>query len=163
MKLIEYFRQITNESRWNEVSEQLLNGKLMTPHFISDFHLYWIEHGHSIREQINNDNKVLDLLTSILPPYEGSDVLLYRGENIDRLNGDNVGFCWTPRFQTAKMFARGLNSVGSGGILLECLCKADWIIAGPHPHSQYLGEHEYTVNPKELDGIRRVEEFAPLT
>ena len=46
---------------------------------------------------------------------------LYRGENIDRFEAGRIGTAWTDKEETAIMFARGLNAVGKGGMVLQDL------------------------------------------
>lgn len=51
------------------------------------------------------------------------------------------------------MFGRGLNAVHPGGVLLSAFAPPSAIIAEPNAHSRYLGEDEFTVDPKMLTDI----------
>jgi hypothetical protein len=117
--------------------------------------------GHDIRSQIDDDILLGRLLRHVLPKYTGENIILYRGENLDRWKERSIGFSWTKSRDTASMFGSGLNAVGGGGVLLSCKCKADWIIASPNEHSIYLDEYEYTVDPSQISGITVLEVYDP--
>lgn len=158
----EYFEEITSKKAWNEEADTLLKKNDFTEEFVAAFHANWTVSGHRIREQINNDKKLTKLLQHIFPVYAGEGKTLFRGENKERLEKENIGFCWTTNKEAAAMFARGLNSIKSGGLLLKCDCKPEWIIIGPSNHSEYLGESEYTVNPGLVTGVQVLFEYEPV-
>lgn len=159
--MIKEFRTITREERWQSEAEVILGEKQFSPVFIKDFHTHWIESAHRIRSQVGDDIQLSRMLWRILPKYTGGDLVLYRGENVNRWNEKSVGFCWSTSVEVARVFGRGLNAVDNGGLLLSCNCKADWIISGPNDHSEYLGESEFAVDPQMLSGADIVEEYEP--
>lgn len=114
---------------------------------IEDFGTYWVEAGHHIRAQIDDDLIVLRLLRHLLPQYKGQAIELFRGENRARWESKAVGLAWTPNQKTARMFGSGLNAVGSGGVLLCAWFEPEAIVAGPNAHSTYLDEDQFTVDP----------------
>ena len=162
MGMSEYFEEMTNRKAWIEEVDNLLEKKGFSKEFVMAFHTNWTVRAHRIREQISNDKKLSMLLQHIFPVYAGEGKILYRGENKKRWGKGNIGFCWTTDKEIAVMFARGLNSINTGGLLLECDCKPEWIIIGPSDHSNYLGESEYTVNPELVTGIKVLLEYDPL-
>jgi len=162
MSMSEYFEKITNNKAWNEEADVLLEKNTFSKEFIIEFHTNWTVRGHRIREQINNDRKLSMLLQHIFPAYTGEEKILFRGENKERWKKENVGFCWTTNKETAAVFARGLNAINSGGLLLKCNCKPEWIIIGPSNHSNYLGESEYTVAPESIKNINVLFEYEPV-
>lgn len=125
------------------------------------FHLIWIEKGHFIRNQLKNDAQLLSLLRGLLPTYTGEGQKLYRGENLARFEAGEIGFSWTTKKDKAIQFASGLNSYKYGGILLEAYAPAQAILAGLHPHSVYLGEHEVTTDVSMMRQLKEVERFKP--
>ena len=129
-----------------------------------DAHTFWTEYGHRIRERINDDAKLEALLKIILPQYNGDSVTIFRGENKKRYENSRIGFCWTSDIDTARMFARGLNSYRFGGVLLRHTFHPDQIIAGPSPHSFYLGENEFTIAPSSLkqNSVELLESYPPI-
>ncbi len=128
------------------------------------FHTKWHESHHLLRELIDDDDLFVDVAKAWLPPYHGPTLTLYRGENIDRLSVGKIGSGWSDQEETAAMFARGLNAVGSGGALLRTHAPAAAIVAGPSDHSaNWLREREFTVDPRMLGQIEQIRLFAPAS
>lgn len=152
-------REITSAAAWRGVVESFLSGPAVLSFGLEDFGVYWIESGHRIREQVGDDRLLTLFLRAVLPPYTGSSITLFRGENHDRFSAGLVGFSWTPDSNVASMFAQGLNAVGSGGILITATLDAPAIICGPNAHSIHLGEHQFTVDPFAATDIRLVAAF----
>lgn len=151
---IESFRRITQDGSWHALASSVLKRESPLPGSIEDFETHWIEAGHHIRSQVNDDEMLCEFLRLALPPYIGTEMVLYRGENADRYKAGNLGLAWTPNRKTAEMFASGLNAINSGGLLLEALFPANAVIAGPNAHSRYLGEMQFTVEPKKGQNIK---------
>lgn len=124
------------------------------------FHTQWHVSHHYIRELVDDDELLMDMLWTWLPRYKGPDLLLYRGENIDRLERGKIGTAWSDKEENAQMFARGLNAVGKGGVIMETTAPANAIIAGPSAHSIWLGEHEFTVDWRRLGTISCNRDFS---
>lgn len=125
------------------------------------FHTQWHTGHHYIRALVDDDPLLMDMLWTWLPLYEGPDLLLYRGENIDRLVRGTIGTAWTNLEDTARIFASGLNAVGKGGAIVQALVPSVAIIAGPSEHSRYLGEFEYTVDTRRLGVVSEIARFPP--
>ena len=140
----------------------MLHGPKPSPGQKDQFAIYWVEAGHRIREQISDDRVLVNLLRRLLPPYQGGNLKLYRGENLDRLTSNHIGFAWTSELCTAEMFARGLNAIKSGGVLLEGYFKSKAIISGPDAHSVYLGEKQFTIDPFISGEIVTLTKFPPI-
>lgn len=157
----EYFREINTAKTWRSNLAHVCWVIAGNPGLRSHFHTVWTECGHRMREQYGDDNTLVDLLWMLLPSYEGPDITLYRGENVDRWEDGHLGFCWTPRMDKAKMFGNGLNAVERGGVLLRCIVRREAIICGPSPHSVYLDEHETTVDPSRLENVEEIERYGP--
>lgn len=51
-----------------------------------NFHTQWHVCHHYIRALVGDDDLVMDMLWTWLPRYQGPDLVLYRGENVDRLD-----------------------------------------------------------------------------
>ncbi|MGN6260293.1 MAG: hypothetical protein ACTHNO_06120 [Ralstonia sp.] len=126
------------------------------------FHTQWHVSHHFIRELVDDDELLMDVAWTWLPRYKGPEMVLYRGENIDRLDRDRIGSAWSSKEETACMFARGLNAVGKGGVVLETTAPPEAIIAGPSSHSVWLGEHEFTVDRRRLVEVKRKCHFPPV-
>jgi hypothetical protein len=151
--------------RHRSVWRELLRGLIATPphdaEMAASFHTQWHVCHHFVRELVDDDELLLDMLWVWLPRYQGSARLLYRGENIARLAAGRVGFGWSDDEETARMFARGLNAVQSGGVILQTLAPVEAIIAGPSRHSLWLQENEFTLDTRLLGKIVRGQTFPP--
>nr|WP_226375914.1 hypothetical protein [Pantoea stewartii] len=155
-KFLDY---IHSRNRWGEYVKSIKNSKTATASMKEAFHSKWIESGAFIREKINNDLFLTELLTLLLPPYSGTNLVLYRGENKARFDEGRIGFCWTQDTSIAEMFGSGLNAYNSPGLLLRAEAPACSILAGPNDHSRYLGENEFTVNPSLLSSVIVIETY----
>jgi hypothetical protein len=148
---------------WGTAAPQFLSSSEFSSAFSAQFHSVWTEQGHSIREQIGNDALLAELLWKVLPTYVGPATTLFRGENLERLRSGRVGFCWTMQVETARMFGRGLNAIHSGGVLLRSEVPTHAVIAGPSAHSEYLNEHEFTIDPRLIERVDVVERYPMCT
>lgn len=127
------------------------------------FHTQWTTHGAKMREQFDDDTLLTSVLRNWLPTTSLLDpVVLYRGDSLERYNNGKLGLCWTPNLDIAQQFASGLNAIGpSGGVLLKALVPCAAVIAGPGPHSRYLGEEEFTVDPGGVTALEILNTFPP--
>ena len=123
-------------------------------------HRLWTVNGGHLRRKIKNDDLILDVLLTYLPKYEGEGLIVYRGECRFLFKENKIGFCWTPEKEVASMFASGLNSIESGGVLLKAFASEKAIISSPNEHSaKQMEEHEYTCNPRLLEGIEVIRTY----
>ncbi len=123
-------------------------------------HSLWTVNGGHLRRKIADDDLVLSVLIRCLPGYDGESMTLFRGECNFLYEDNKIGFCWTPKIEIARMFARGLNSIESGGVLLKAYAPAKAILTAPNEHSAVtLDEHEYTCNPNLLENITVIEKY----
>lgn len=149
-----------HREQWRELMRSLIACPPADRAMADSFHAQWHTYHHHIRALVDDDELIMDLLWVWLPRYDGPDVLLYRGENIDRMEQGKIGTAWTERKEAAEMFASGLNALGKGGAILQTLAPSAAIIAGPSNHSKYLGEHEYTVDTRRLAVVTELERFS---
>lgn len=147
---------------WRGLVEELVAKPPMDRAMADRFHTQWHVCHHYIRELVDDDAQLMNMLWVWLPRYEGASLTLYRGENIDRLEAGRIGTAWTDKEEKASMFASGLNAVGKGGAILRTPAPAASIIAGPSKHSIYLGESEFTLDTRKLGEITRVRDFGPF-
>ncbi|OCH04853.1 hypothetical protein A6E09_18280 [Aliivibrio fischeri] len=149
----EYECDIPSETWVAAVQYMVDHIKLFT--FDADkMHMVWIVYGGHIRNRVSNDQLILSWLKLILPKYSGGELQLYRGECQFLYDQGLIGFCWTPKKEVAEMFARGLNSLESGGVLLTAKIAAEAILSEPNSHSaDWLGESEFTCDPTKISGI----------
>jgi hypothetical protein len=157
------FHEIQKKNAWSSYAKLLLKESTLSSDMRSQFDTYWIMSGHHMREQIADDQTLVCLRRHILPVYDGGAIELFRGENKSRLEQRSVGFARTPNIETARMFARGLNAVNFGGVLLKAKFDAKSIISGPNKHSQYLGEEQFTVDPFASPVYSIIESFPSIS
>ena len=157
------FRAIKEQRQWASFAASLLTGPKLPPEAMDLFGTYWIEAGHHIREQIGDDHLLVCLLRHLLPAFTGESIELFRGENRDRWQSGTVGLAWSKNAETARMFASGLNAVGSGGVLLKGSFEPEAIISGPNAHSIFLGENQFTADPYAITTISALELFPAIT
>jgi hypothetical protein len=150
-----------HRSAWRELVRALITMPPLDAEMAARFHAKWHVCHHYVRELVDDDRLLLDMLWVWLPRYQGPTQLLYRGENIARLAGGRVGFGWSDEEKTARMFASGLNSVQGGGVVLQTLAPAEAIIAGPSDHSIWLQESEFTLDTRRLGEIVQIQTFPP--
>lgn len=144
-QLLRLFPMKLHPEIWREAFDAIIsNGKCKRP---TAMHSLFIEFGHRIRESVLDDQLVVHMLRTALPPSTAESAQLYRGENIDRFLTGRVGFCWTTQRNVAERFGRGLNAmVGDGGLLLSAWAPTNAIVAQPNDHSRWLNEDEYIVD-----------------
>jgi hypothetical protein len=155
-------RQISDDKAWKDYALELLDSPI-SAQLSAAFNTYWIEGGHHIREQLSDDAFLVRFLRHMLPRYEGNALTLYRGENLNRWNEGCIGLAWTEDISIATMFARGLNAVHSGGVLIQGTFESAAIISGPNSHSNYLGEKQYTVDPLQIASLTAIASFPPCS
>ncbi|AXY59983.1 MULTISPECIES: hypothetical protein [Acinetobacter] len=149
----EFIKFIHENNYWEFFLDNYKFDEVITNGFKEEFHLFWIERGEFIRSQINDDRKLVDMLWEVLPPYEGKEVTLYRGENIERFKQNKIGLCWTSDLAVAKRFSTR-NACNNGSIILSAKADKSIIITGTHSHSKYLDENEFTIDPFKLKDIK---------
>jgi hypothetical protein len=126
-------------------------------------HTLWTVNGGHLRRKIKDDELMLAVLTMSLPGYQGDGVTLYRGECRFLYDENKIGFCWSSEIEVASKFARGLNALESGGVLLKAYAPPSAILAGPNDHSaKQMQEFEYTCDPRLLHDIDVVRFFEKL-
>lgn len=143
-----------DDELWPKVFEHLRKNSNSLSYDREAIHTLWTVNGGHLRRKIKNDDLVLDVLFKFLPKYEGEGLIVYRGECRFLFEDKKIGFCWTPKEEVARVFASGLNSIESGGILLKAFAPQNAIISSPNEHSSMqMEEYEYTCNPRLLENI----------
>lgn len=92
----------------------------------------WAQYGGDVRAKLKNDHLVLNVLKKTMPCNSEASQTLYRGESWFLFDQNQMGFCWTSSETIATSYAKGLNAVDSGGVLLKCTAPAEAILAIEH-------------------------------
>jgi len=152
---------LKNRGHWRTQLKAAISSPPATDELFKAFHTQWHVCHHRLRELLDDENLLFDFMRAWLPKYDGPSQILYRGENIDRFEANRIGSAWSDKQETAEIFARGLNAMGKGGVVLRIQAQPSDIIAGPSKHSaEWLGENEFTVDTRKLTDIVTVEQFS---
>jgi hypothetical protein len=98
---------------------------------------------------------LIDAFKYLLPPYAGEGLTLYRGEVESRYLVGVYGISWTPILDTARRFAANRSPEEGHGVVLKVEGAPNMIVAAVKEFSQHtltLGEDEYIVDPRLLQG-----------
>lgn len=74
-------RELLKKNAWRATADGIVRSQQHIEASTIDFATFWIESGHRVREQVSDDKLLSSMLRQLLPPYEGDDATLYRGEN----------------------------------------------------------------------------------
>ncbi len=155
----EYVCDISSET-WVSAIQYTIENIVQFSIDADSMHMLWIVNGGHIRRHVSDDKLILTWLKLILPKYDGSELQLYRGECQFLYDQGLIGFSWTPNKQVAEMFARGLNAIESGGVLLSAKVAPEAILSAPNSHSaNWLSESEYTCDPTQIDSIEVLHKY----
>lgn len=128
---------------WHEAFESLIAG----PHAgeVSGEALlsFWTTYGFHVADSMKADPILPAALKALLPRYAGAGAVLYRGEDAERYRRRAFGMSWTPRIDTARMFAHRRDP---RGVVLRLDASPAMILCGPTDHSRHLVEHEYLID-----------------
>jgi hypothetical protein len=118
---------------------------------------FWNEYGlHSIGRGLRDNLPCLvDVFRYLLPPYTGEGLILYRGEVEFRHTTKVYGISWTPIFEKAKVFADRRWPDEGRGVVLKIEATPDIVVTAVKHYSEHtlkLGEDEYIVDPRLIDG-----------
>ncbi|KQT33990.1 hypothetical protein ASG24_09505 [Methylophilus sp. Leaf414] len=138
----------TDASLWRETFTYLASVNDESIFLKEKIQSLWLIYGGDLRAKIKDDTLILEVLRRALPGYNGDGVTLYRGESWFLFDQDKIGFCWTIYEEIATTYAKGLNAVESGGVLLKCYAPKEAILAAPE--SGTSTGHEYICDPGKL-------------
>lgn len=131
--------------------------------FREALHLAWTVSGFRHRAFIKNDDMIIRAFRRVFPPYNGSSLVLYRGERSGEIDAGRIGLNWSADQEVARMFASGLcTTEGCYGVLLKATVEPSAIITGPNHHSaNWLCEMEHIIDPRMLFEFEELDRFPP--
>lgn len=139
------YANVTDSGLWRDTFDYLSSVEDDTIFQKAEIAALWVTYGGDLRARIKDDALILAVLKKALPAYQGGGLTLYRGESWFLFDQDALGFCWTSTQALAERYAKGLNAVESGGVLLKCHAPAEAILAAPA-----LSGHTYICDPGKL-------------
>lgn len=129
---------------WRAAFEQLISGPSAGQVSGERALNLWTEHGFHVADGLNGDPILATVLKSLLPPYTGPGLVLFRGEAVERYQRRAYGMSWTPDLRVAQMFAHRRDP---RGVVLKLCASSEMIFCEPSAHSVYLQEYEYLIDP----------------
>jgi hypothetical protein len=132
---------------WREALEGLISGPSARQIPGEAVLWFWTTDGFHISDSLKGDRILETVLKTLLPPYRGPGLTLYRGEAVERHRAGIYGMSWTTDLETARTFAQRRERGTPGGVLLELEASSDMIFCSPTQRSIELGEYEYLVDP----------------
>ena len=104
-----------------------------------------------IRDDVGDDDLLLDALRLLLPKYDGPDKRLYRGDTKLAHESGAHGWAWSSSPKVALSFAEAAQAHPEGAVLLAVDAPVKSIFCAPAQHSHIRdGEDEYLVDPRVL-------------
>jgi hypothetical protein len=123
---------------------------------------FWLRYRDALRCDVDGDLTLLDALRVLLPPYNGGDVLLYRGDSFYNRKRRTYGMSWTGNRSVGESFAIKYSSYSAGSVLLERMAPAEAIICAPSLLTEsFTHEDEYLIDRRRLRGVRVLERYSP--
>ena len=124
----------------------------------------WVKHGDNWRSEVQDDLALADALRTILPPYTGPAITLYRGETVWNRKRRTYGFSWTAKEEIAHDFSNRLFCRASegGSALLRTVAPTEAIICAPGLIDNRYAEQEYLVDRRRLGAVEVLERYPQL-
>jgi hypothetical protein len=147
---------------WRRAVDQLMSGP--SPNIAKGRALisFWYTYGlHSVGRGLREDlPHLVDAFKYLLSPYAGEGLTLYRGEVESRYTLGVCGISWTPLLEKATQFANRREPDEGRGVVLKIEATPNMIVTAVKDYSQHtltLGENEYFVDPRLIQGKVSVE------
>ena len=151
---------------WGEISEHGIIDKAMNFIKGSDcgksirlsFLEAWLKSSEGLRSECDDDIVLINALWSLLPPYCGPAVQLYRGETFWNRKRRTYGISWTSNRMVAASFMHNNTQMNNtGAVLLETIAPSSAVICAPCLLSEYRNEFEYIVDRRLLKEVKVIE------
>ena len=113
---------------------------------------WWVHHAEHIRLEVGDDLLLTRALRKLLPPYQGGDKILYRGEYFRNRKFGTYGLSWTPLRSIATGFCTDAfrDCCTGGAVLLKANVPRAAIIAKIHKGYDSYQDKEYLVDRTKL-------------
>jgi hypothetical protein len=119
--------------------------------FRSDMRGVWARRVALIRNGVGDDLLVADCARKLLTPYDGEDMILYRGESFNNRCTRTYGLCWSSSEACARLYAENSKRCSSrGSVLLKAQVPKEAIISHIGAVSKFPREEEYVVDRRQL-------------
>jgi hypothetical protein len=140
---------------WRRAVTRIAAGPPVSWRLRRHFRQLWLQAGDSIRCEFSHDHDLIDFLRLLLPPYQGMDKRLWRGEGWLNRCHRTYGLSWSDHQDTARSFAESnARYYRGGGVLLEADVPGAAIVCGP-----ISPEREFIVDRRLLGTVRALERY----
>ncbi|MGA8650988.1 MAG: hypothetical protein WB677_10240 [Xanthobacteraceae bacterium] len=145
---------------WRQIVRRI---STVHPNFRIWFAHFWKKDGEALRDAVDDDLVLIDLLRCLLPPYTGPAVELFRGDYASNRRHRTYGVAWSSDRSIATDFATNRIRLmpGKKSVLLRTLAPPAAIICSPHELgvAAHSVEAEYIVDRRRLNGVTVLERF----
>ncbi|WP_157959875.1 hypothetical protein [Devosia submarina] len=139
----------------------------VSPDIRTSFLKFWLTHGDTMRSQVASDLILIGGLRTLLPPYQGEPVQLFRGETAGNRQRRTYGMSWSAQRSVAESYASVRADRNDGGmVVLGTFAPTEAIISAPGLIVPGINEGEYIVDRRKLGEIlvlARVKHSAEFT
>jgi hypothetical protein len=90
---------------WKQVFRRIARIKKVDPDIRDAFLGIWISLGDHLRQEVGDDCLLAQGLRLLLPPYDGEQQVLYRGEGAANHQSRTYGLAWTAKRAVAEDYA----------------------------------------------------------
>jgi hypothetical protein len=154
---------VDKQSAWDAAMRAIVNVPCPSADFRHRLLNLWLRSGDHLRGEVNDDLVLAKALRSILPPYDGPPLTLYRADSARNRSRRTYGLAWSASKDVARGFAVDLWRASQGGsVLLETQAPAASIICAPALINDCYGEQEYLVDRKFLCSVKVIERFSQV-
>jgi hypothetical protein len=159
--VLDLLEQIDERSLWLSAFRAVAKVPCPDDDFRLGFLRVWVHDGNTIRDKVDNDLVLVAGLRSLLPPYSGPAVTLYRGESAWNERRRTYGLAWSANVDVARDFATtGMCRRSKGGsVLLETLAPPEAIVCAPALMGTRYSEQEYLIDRRRLPTVKVLERF----
>lgn len=150
---------------WREAFLAIRREANPSDQFRSDMRGVWARRVGVIRNGVGDDLLLADCLRKLLKPYDGDDMVLYRGETFNNRCTRTYGFCWSSSEACARLYAENSKRCSSrGSVLLRALVPKEAIISHVGAVSKFPREEEYVVDRRlvSASAVKVVERYTNL-
>jgi hypothetical protein len=161
-RLVASIEALDNCGGWRSALRQCARLRAIQEDMKSRLLELWRFSGDHIRLEVGDDRILIQALRAMLPPYDGPDLTLYRGDSAWNRRRRTYGLSWSGSREVADSFAAGAlwRSCRGGSVLLQAQVPAEAVISAPALLANGHGEDEYLVDRRHLSQVTVVKRYA---
>ncbi|MEZ0253482.1 MAG: hypothetical protein ACAH20_21415 [Methylobacteriaceae bacterium] len=127
----------------------------------AEFHVTIKTAGDGLRQELRRDLDLMKALRLLLPPHQGSETIVFRGDSAFNRRRRTYGLSWTTERDVADSFAQGeWRNCDGGSVLLQAVAPPAAILWTCPAEDDLYGEAEVMVDRRYLRDIRVLQRFS---